>query len=169
MGILNLNQAINSLPPYAGREVMRKLFGASLGPMRSVLLATGAIAIKAGASALAKTVNVIQYMVGGQLATKAAGDLAALSGTVTADAFNVYVFSVTAGGTFVTRMGLEATTLAGVKFPPVPDTEAVVGFVIINPTGTGNFVGGTTPLDDATVVPNAVYVNTPYPFNPNVR
>ena len=31
--------------------------------------------------------------------------------------------------------------------------------MVISPTGTGNFVGGTTPLDDATVVPNAAYVN----------
>lgn len=42
-----------------------------------------------------------------------------------------------------------------------------IGFTIINPTGTGNLVGGITPIDDATVVPNAVHVNTPFPFNPN--
>jgi len=42
----------------------------------------------------------------------------------------------------------------------------MIGFAIINPTGTGNFVGGTTPLDDATVVPNAVYIDTPYPLDP---
>ncbi len=45
-------------------------------------------------------------------------------------------------------------------FPTVPTNEAVLGFVEINPTGSGNFVGGTTALDDGTVVPNAVYVNT---------
>jgi hypothetical protein len=27
----------------------------------------------------------------------------------------------------------------------------------VHPTGTGNFVGGTTALDDGTVVPNAEY------------
>ena len=31
--------------------------------------------------------------------------------------------------------------------------EVSIGFVIINPTGSGSFVGGTTALDDATVVP----------------
>ena len=40
--------------------------------------------------------------------------------------------------------------------------------MIINPTGTGNFVGNTTALDDVTVVPNAVYVNTIGAFDPTV-
>ena len=35
--------------------------------------------------------------------------------------------------------------------------------------GTGNFVGGTTALDDATVIPTAVYVNTPCVFAPYVN
>ena len=56
-------------------------------------------------------------------------------------------------------MGVEGATRAAVVFPTVPTNEAVAGFVEINPTGTGNFVGGTTVLDDATVVPNASYVN----------
>jgi hypothetical protein len=41
----------------------------------------------------------------------------------------------------------------------LPSTEAVFGILIVNPTGTGNFVGGTTDLDDGTVAPNAVYLN----------
>jgi len=70
------------------------------------------------------------------------------------------------GGTVTATMGTEASTLAGVIMPALPNGDAMVGFVIVNPTGTGNFVGGTTDLDDATVVPNAVYVNTPFPFLP---
>jgi hypothetical protein len=66
-------------------------------------------------------------------------------------------------------MGTEAATLGGVVFPTIADGSAVIGFVIVNPTGTGNFVGGTTELDDATVEPNAVYVNTPYPFLPGME
>ena len=66
-------------------------------------------------------------------------------------------------------MGTEGSTLAGVTFPTLPDGEAMIGFAIVNPTGTGDFVGGTTELDDATVVPNAVYVNTPYPFLPSME
>ena len=129
------------------------------------LLVSGALAIKAALSALAKTANAIYFQVGSKIFTKAAGDMAALSGTVTNAKFNVFVFTVKSDGTLTTRMGTEASTLGGITFPTVPDGEVVIGFVIINPTGTGNFVGGTTSLDDATVVPNAVYINTPGGFD----
>lgn len=132
------------------------------------LLNTGGLAIKAGASALAKTVNTIYFMVDGQLYSKAAADMAALAGTVTNAKFNVYVFSVNSAGTLVTQMGTEAATLGAVAFPTIADGNIPIGFVIINPTGTGNFVGGTTALDDATVVPNAVYVNTVQGFLPSL-
>jgi hypothetical protein len=65
-------------------------------------------------------------------------------------------------------MGTEGATLAAVKFPQFPNDKALIGFVIIHPTGTGNFVGGTTALDDATVVPNAVYQNSTAGFDPYV-
>ena len=132
----------------------------------SELLTTGALAIHGAGSALAKTVNTIYFMIDGQVYSKTAADCAALVGTVTNAKFNVFVFSVNAAGTFATQMGTEAATLGGVVFPAVPDGSVAVGFVIINPTGTGNFTGGTTPLDDATVVPNAVYVNTLGDFFP---
>jgi hypothetical protein len=101
--------------------------------------------------------------------SKAAADCAALVGTVTNAKFNVFVFTVNASGTLVTYMGTEAATRAGVVWPTITDGEAVVGFIEVNPTGTGNFVGGTTALDDATVVPNVVYVNTPFPFIPGME
>jgi len=88
-----------------------------------------------------------------------------LAGTVTADKFNVFVLTMSVAGTITVTMGTEAATLAAVVLPAIPASEAVIGFVIVNPTGTGDFVGGTTELDDATVVPNAVYVNTPFPIN----
>ena len=124
------------------------------------LFNTGGLAIKAGASALAKTVNTIKYCVDGNLASKAAADCAAFSGIVTNAKFNVFVFCVNAAGTFSTLMGTQGDTLADVVFPTIASTLTVVGFAIVNPTGTGNFVGGTTALDDATVVPNVVYVDT---------
>ena len=43
--------------------------------------------------------------------------------------------------------------------PTKPIGSALIGYAIINPTGTGNFVGGTTPIDDATVVPGVLYIN----------
>lgn len=130
---------------------------------------SGGLAIKGAGSALAKTANAIYFMIDGKCFTKVAADMAALSGTVTNAKFNVFVFTVTSAGTLATRMGVEAATLGGVAFPTIPDGEVMIGFVIINPTGTGDFVGGTTVLDDVTVVPNAVYVNTPFPFSPGAE
>lgn len=146
-----------------GRAVWQKI----QNMMTTLLLNTGGLAIKAGGSALAKTVNVIKYFLAGNMYSKAAADMAALSGTVTNAKFNVFCFFVAADGTLTTAMGTEGATLADVVFPAYDlTTKCMVGFVIINPTGTGNFVGGTTPLDDATVVPNAVYINTVGPFDP---
>ncbi len=91
----------------------------------------------------------------------------ALSGTVTNAKFNVFVLSLAADGTVTATMGTEGATIGAVVFPALPASDVMIGFVIINPTGTGNFVGGTTELGDATVAPNAVYVNTPFCINPN--
>ena len=130
------------------------------------LLVSGALAITGAGTATAKTTATIYFMVDGNVFSKAAGNMAALSGTVTNAKFNVFVFGVNSAGTLSTTMGTEASTLGGVVFPALADGVTAIGFVIINPTGTGNFVGGTTNLDDATVVPNAVYVNTLGEFFP---
>lgn len=131
-------------------------------------LSSGGLAIKTSSSALAKTAAAMKYLIDGQMYSLAAGDMAALAGTVTNAKFNVFVFTVDAAGNVYTQMGTEGATLGAVVMPTIADNRAVIGFVIINPTGTGNFVGGTTALDDGTVVPNAVYVNTPYPFLPSI-
>ena len=78
--------------------------------------------------------------------------------------FNVFVFTVNASGTVKSYLGTAGATLGAVVFPTTADGEAVLGFVIVNPTGTGDFVGGTSALDDATVVPNVVYVNSDSPM-----
>jgi hypothetical protein len=130
------------------------------------LLVSGALAISAGSSALAKFASTIYFMIDGQLYSKTTANCAAFAGTVTAAKFNVFVFSVNAAGTLATQMGTEAATLGGVVFPAVADSYVAIGFVIVNPTGTGNFVGGSTQLDDATVIPNAVYINTVGDFFP---
>jgi hypothetical protein len=130
------------------------------------LLVSGALAIHGASSALAKTGSIAYAIVDSVLVKLAAADLPALVGTVTNATFNVFVFTVNAAGTTKTYIGTQAATLAGVVFPTTADGEVPLGFVIINPTGTGNFVGGTTNLDDATVVPNAVYVNTVGEFFP---
>lgn len=103
----------------------------------------------------------------GVLVKKAAStDMPALSGTVVNATFNVFCFFMDQSGTLTSVMGTAGSTLAKVVFPQFPEGKVLVGFVIINPTGTGNFVGGTTALDDATVVPNAVYQSPSGSFDP---
>jgi hypothetical protein len=90
-------------------------------------------------------------------------DCAAYVGTVTNAKFNVFVHTVADDGTGVqtmkTYMGTEGATRAAVKFPAIPANEVPFGITEIHPTGAGNFVGGTTALDDAGVVPNAVFIS----------
>ena len=125
---------------------------------------SGALAISTGGAATAKTASDVYYTIGGKLYKLAAATLTALSGTVTAAYFNVFVFAVDSDGNVSCTMGTEATTLAEVAFPATPSDEAVIGYIIINPLGTGNFVGGTTALDDGTVTPTAVYINATAPM-----
>lgn len=132
------------------------------------LLVSGALAIHGASSALAKTAATVYAIVDSVLVKLAAADMPALAGTVTNAKFNVFVFTVNAAGTTKTYMGTEGATLGGIVFPTTADGEVPIGFVIINPTGTGNFVGGSTNLDDATVAPNAVYVNTVGEFFPQL-
>jgi hypothetical protein len=113
-----------------------------------------------------KIANTIYALLDGVLVKKTTAEVT-VAGTVTNAKFNVFVLSITADGTAAVTMGTEGATIGAVVFPTIPASSVVVGFAIVNPTGTGNFVGGTTDFDDATVVPNAVYVNTPFPFNPN--
>lgn len=133
------------------------------------MLGSAGLVIKAGASALVKGGSAFYASVQGRLVTKAANtDMAALAGTVTNAKFNVFAFFIDGSGTLTTAMGTEGATLAAVVIPPIPVGKAMVGMTVINPTGTGNFVGGTTPLDDITVVPNAAYINTVGAFDPTV-
>jgi len=136
---------------------------------RSVCFSSAGLVIKGSASALAKTGSSgTNLVVQGVLRTIAAAtDVAVLSGTVTNAAFNVFVFSIDKAGVLYTQMGTEGAALADVRFPAVPATRTTYGYITVNPTGTGNFVGGTTALDDATVAPNVVYVNTIGAFDVN--
>ena len=115
-----------------------------------------------------KIANTTYFMIDGVIYSKTTAEVVLTTANNVANAtFNVLVLSINAAGTVTVTNGTAAATLAAVVFPTIPSSQVVLGFVIINPTGTGGFVGGTTDLDDATVVPNAVYVQTPYPFNPN--
>lgn len=163
----NLIQRMNQI---ANRSDGRHLFLTIEGlynRLRSQCLTSAGLVIKTSSSALAKAGSVVYATANGVLIKKAANtDMAALSGTVSNAAFNVFVFTVDSGGTLYTQMGTEGATIGAVRWPTIDQERAIIGFVIINPTGTGDFVGGTTALDDGTVAPNAAYVNTQGAFDP---
>lgn len=138
----------------------------------ATVLSTAGMVIHGAGSALAKSATAFRYLVppSGSLTSApvlglvaANTDTAAFVGTVHNTKYNVFVHTVSDDGagtqTFRTRMGTEGATRAAIVLPTVPAGEAVYGITEIHPTGTGDFVGGTTALDDATVVPTAVYVN----------
>lgn len=128
---------------------------------------SGGLAIGSGSKAKILIANTVYAYFEGALTKKTTAEITLTTAHNVANAkFNVIVLTMTSGGTVTARIGTEASTLAGVVFPTVPDDSVTLGYVIINPTGTGGFVGGTTELDDATVAPNAAYINTPYPFIP---
>lgn len=162
-----MRRYVEGMVPYKTQEIVRQLFSPVYGRLSNTMLTTAGLAIKAGASALVKAGTLCYVIAGGQIRSIAANtDMAALSGTVTNAKFNIYAFFVDKAGTLTSLMGTEGAALANVIFPTINDTRACIGFVIINPTGTGNFVGGTTALDDGTVVPTAVYVNVTCGFDP---
>lgn len=130
-----------------------------------VIKAGGGVLVKAGS---AFDAIVSDGKVGRIRVTAANTDMAALVGTVVNATFNVFAFFIDKSGTLTSAMGVTGASYAAVTFPPVPDGKACLGYIRVNPTGTGNFVGNTTPLDDATVVPNVVYVNVTGPFDPTI-
>jgi len=165
-----IRQWLASIAPSQTSYALQKVLDPIGDRISTHALTTAGLAIKAGASAIVKTgaAACIVSVKGKLQSIGAATDQAALSGTVLNATFNVYAFFVDAAGTGTSAMGVGAATLPAVVFPVIPEGKALLGFVIINPTGTGNFVGGTTALDDATVIPNAVYVNCTGPFDPTV-
>ena len=163
-----IRRILAPVPVGSTQRALDRLFETVADRLNSVTLQSGALAIKAGASALVKVSSRWEGLAGGIPLFKAANtDMAALSGIVTNAKFNVFCYFCTAAGTLSTVMGVEGAMYASMKFPEKPIGSAMIGYTLINPTGTGTFVGGTTALDDATVVPNAVYVNTVGASDPN--
>lgn len=125
----------------------------------SKVLNSAGLAIGTTSKKKVKIVNTVCYLTAaGALATKASAEVT-LAGTVVADKFNCWLLSMDDEGKVTATAGTDAATLAALAIPTVPTGEMPLGLLLVNPTGTGNFVGGTTDLDDATVVPNAVYVS----------
>lgn len=134
----------------------------------SCMTSTAGLIIHGSASTVAKTGAADCYGLAKGIMCKIAAstDMPALVGTVNNANFNFFCFFMDSAGVVTSAMGTQATTLAGVVFPQFPTEKALVGFLIINPTGTGDFVGGTTALDDGTVAPNTVYQSPISGFDP---
>ena len=154
------------------RRELRKVLGAlqaDVAASSNQVLASAGLVITATTGLKVPKTGASDFyaQVGGALVKIAAGtDMPALSGSVAHGAFNVFAFTVDNTGTVTSAMGTPGAALGAVAFPAVPANAAVVGYVVINPTGTGSFVGGTTALNDATVVPNAVYLSPMGSVNP---
>lgn len=149
---------INILSAIFDRATSQQINTAGL-----VITGGGGTTVKTGAVACHALANGLLQSIA------AATSMTAFSGTVVNATFNVFVFLIDSAGVLTTVMGTAGASLAAVVFPLIPAGKAVMGFTIINPTGTGNFVGGTTALDDATVVPNAVHVNVIGSFDPSIK
>lgn len=151
------------------RRNLRNILEPIVDRYSSVALSSAGLVIKAGSSALAKTGSATFVALAGGVPVSKAGatDMPALSGTVTNNTVNVFCFFIDSAGTLTSAMGTAGATLAAVKFPSFTKNKSLVGFIIVSPTG-GDFVGGTTALDDGTVLPAAVYCSPTGAFEPSV-
>lgn len=127
--------------------------------LASGVLEDPGLRIKGGsASALAQAQNAFRAIAGGSLSEQTANtDMPALSGTVANGEHGFWFFTVDSSGSLSTLTLATAANLGDITMPDFPDDEAIVGAVYVNPTGTGDFEGGTDDLDDGTVTPNAVF------------
>jgi hypothetical protein len=134
-----------------------------------LVMSSAALAIGSSSKKAIKIANTIYYMIDGVIYKKTTAEIALTATThdVANAKFAIFVLTIDSAGTVTVTKSADAATLAAVVFPAIPASQVVIGYVIVNPTGTGIFDATTTDLDDVTVVPNAVYVNTAYPFNPN--
>lgn len=155
-----IRRIIAPVPTVQTQKAMDTLLGYISDRLNSASIMSAALQTKAGNLLVQTGAGAWYGWAGGLLVRLAANtDMAALSGVVTNAKFNVFCYFINAAGTPSTVMGVEGATLSAVKFPEKPVGSIMIGFTIINPTGTGNFTGNTTSLVDATVVPNAVHVN----------
>lgn len=158
-----LSQTLGSLSSGSDEQALRIAIGAVADRMSSQIFNSGGLAIKAGGSALARTVNTVKAVANGRYVSLAAADMPALTGlNIGANKFNVAVFYVDSAGATSVRFGTEGATAGGVVFPDTPQGRAIIGFLLI--THSSAFTGGTTALDTATTV----YTDTVGAFDPSI-
>lgn len=156
----NLTHRVARIPDKTTAADLFLVLSDVYNEMQSVMLSTAGLVISATTTKAKIGAADAYYIAAGILGKLAAAtDMPVLVGSVTTTKFNVFVFSVDKAGTTYASMGTEGATLLAVRMPVLPPERAVIGLLVINPTGAGAFVGGTTPLGDAGVVPNAVYLS----------
>jgi hypothetical protein len=146
-------------PISSGRTTAGRLRGDML---MSFARNPGVLQRAAVATTVAEILQSVDNLIAGAKATAApaAGlDMAALVGTINNALWGLWEQRVASDGTTVTTAAglLTATAKNLITLPAGSTTLSTLGFIIVHPTGTGNFVGGTTALDDGTVVPNTEY------------
>lgn len=129
--------------------------------LSNMVLTDAAIAIATTKTKIKTVTNPISYLIGGVFYSKAATDnFWTLTGFNCANAlFNKCLLCIDSSGNMQIAAGTAGASAGTVVLPAIPASYAVVGQVLVNPTGTGDFTGGTTDLDDGTVIPNAVYTD----------
>lgn len=158
-----VSRYLANIPSSIENNAIGPVLRAVADRLSSQIFNTGGLAIKAGGSALAKTVNTVKLVAGGTYVSLAAADMPALTGlNIGAGKYNVAVFYCDAAGTTSVRFGTEGATAALVKFPDTPEGKAIIGFLLI--TYASAFTGGTTPLDTATTV----YTDTVGAVDPSI-
>lgn len=109
-----------------------------------------------------KTVQAIDFMIGGQFYSKAATDNIAFTATaVQADLTTcMYLVTIISDGTVTVTKGTEQVTGSGLPllWPTVPASSAVIGAIKVVSSGA-TFTGGTTDLGAGTVTDT--YYNLP--------
>ncbi len=116
-------------------------------------IGTAAAKVKTTAAA-AYSVAVYHYAKG------ATDDFWTLTGfNVTNGMYNICLLCIDTSGNMQIAAGTEGASAGAVVLADTPADSCVVAKVLVHPTGTGDFVGGTTELTDGTVVPNAAYAD----------
>lgn len=166
----NIPRRLHAIGDTLIRRALELLLTPLYDRVKSCALSSAGLVISATTTKAKIGASVFHYVAYGVLGRIAAGtDMPVLVGTVTNALFNVFIFTVDKDGTTYVQMGTEGATEAAIVWPELDQTRAIIGVLVINPTGTGDFVGGTTPLGDATVIPNAAYISPIGAFDPTTK
>lgn len=128
----------------------------------SAVLSTPGLVINAGGALIAKAGSAFAALANGVLVYVVANTaMPALAGVIATTKFAAWAFYIDSAGTItVSAKTADAATLAAaVALVPAPPVgKAMIGFIVVQNATGGNFTGGTTALDAASIT--TTYVNT---------